>query len=112
MIPLLILLAGADDDAMAVYRAKTAAERRCAVVAGSTDITICGMRQADRYRVPFVGGANENRTDDVPYERDAMLHRTNPVQGLSPFLVGGGHVGVSVSTRGGLAGYKSRELAK
>lgn len=111
MIPLLLLLAGADD-VMATYRARTAAEHRCVATPNSTDITVCGKRQADRFRVPFVGGANENRTDDVPFEREAMLHRTTPIDDLSPFLVGGGMAGVSVSTRRGVGGYKARELAK
>jgi hypothetical protein len=111
MIPLLLLLAGADD-AMATYRARTAAEHRCVIAADTTDITVCGRRQADRFRVPFIGGANENRTDDVPFEREAMLHRTTPIDDLSPFLVGGGMMGVSVSTRNGVGGYKTRELAK
>ncbi|WP_294190992.1 hypothetical protein [uncultured Sphingomonas sp.] len=111
MIPLLLLLAGADD-AMETYRARTAAEHRCVVTPDTTDITVCGKRHADRFRVPFVGGPNGNRTDDVPYEREALLHRTTPIDDLSPFLVGGGMAGVSVSTRGGVGGYKARELAK
>lgn len=112
MIPLFLLLAGPDDDLLAAYRAKTAPEQRCVIDPASTDITVCGLRGADRYRVPFVGGVNENRVDDVPYERDAVLHRTNPVQDLSPFLVGGGMAGVTVSTRGGVGGYRTRDLAK
>jgi hypothetical protein len=111
MIILMLMLAGADD-AMATYRARTAAEHRCVIDPHATDVTVCGRRHADRFRVPFVGGANGDHIDDVPFEREAMLHRTTPIDDLSPFLVGGGHVGVSVSTRNGVGGYKSRELAK
>jgi hypothetical protein len=112
MIPLLLLLLAGADDAMATYRARTSVEHRCVITPDTTDVTVCGRRQADRFRVPFVGGDNGNRVDDVPFERAAMLHRTTPIDDLSPFLVGGGMAGVSVSTRGGVGGYKTRELAK
>jgi len=111
MMTLMLLLAGADD-AMASYRARTAAEHRCVIDPDATDVTVCGRRRADRFRVPFTGGPNENRTDDVPFERAAMLHRTTPIDDLSPFLVGGGMVGITASTRDGAGGYKTREVAK
>lgn len=110
MMTLLLLLSDVDG-AVAAYRAKTAAERGCIVDPNTTDLTVCGRRQADRFRVPFVGRGEGDETDNVPFEREAMLHRTTPIQDLSPFLVGGGMAGVTVSTRGGVKGYKVRELA-
>lgn len=74
-------------------RRRTAAETRCVVDADSTDITVCGLRHADRFRVPFAT-AVVARGDDVVADRAALLHRNTPIQDLSPFLVGGGMAGV------------------
>ena len=113
MLAILLLLAGADDAAaMATYRTLTAAERGCAHDPASTDITVCGLRNADRYRVPFVFPvAGDPAIQDVPVERERLLHRTTPVQDLSPFLVESGMAGVTVSTRGGLRAGEARKLA-
>ena len=111
MIVALLLMAGTDD-VMATYRARTAAERACVVDRDSTDITICGMRQADRYRVPFVAREpGDPAIQDVPAERERLLYRRTPVQELSPFLVGGGMAGVHVSTRDGVGAGEARKLA-
>ena len=66
-----------------------------------TDITICGRRAADRFRVPLVvTDPGDRRNEAVPVERERLLHRTNPVQDLSTFLVGGGMAGVSTTVGG------------
>lgn len=115
MIPLLLLLADAPATSpahlLAVYRAKTQVERGCTFDPDSTDLTVCGRRHADRFRVPFIGHEEGNETDNVPYERAAMVRRRSPVEELSPFLVEGGMVGVTASTRGGVKGFKKRGLA-
>lgn len=102
MTPLLLLLAQASDPAamMAVARAVVAGER-CRYDDASTDITVCGMRHADRYRVPFVvHDPGDPRHEGVPAERKRLLARTNPVEDHSPFLVGGGMAGVSTTVGG------------
>jgi hypothetical protein len=112
MLPILLLLAGADDGAIERYQRLTAAEPRCAFDPSSTDVTVCGLRNADRFRVPFVGPEEgDPAIQDVPSERRRMLNRRSPVAELSPFLVGGGMAGVTVSTRGGVSGYEARKLA-
>lgn len=101
MLALLLLLA---DDArmlMEAARAKLAVERPCVADPNSTDITVCGLRRADRFRVPFVSrDPDDPRNTPVMAERQALLHRTSPVQEHSTFLVGGGMAGVSATLRG------------
>ena len=91
---LALLIQTADPAALiAGERLRTAAETRCVVDPDTTDITVCGLRQADRFRVPFSTSAVA-RQDDVVAERGELLHRNTPIQDLSPFLVGGGMAGV------------------
>ena len=102
MFVIATLLALAADPAAlaAAARARTAAARRCPRAA-STDVTVCGLREADRFRVPLV---DRGGRDDVAAQRAAMLRRPSPVEQLSPFLVGGGMAGVSVGTTFGAGG--------
>ena len=94
---LALLIQSADPAALiAGERLRTSAETRCAVDPDTTDITVCGLRHADRFRVPFATPAVARR-DDVVAERGELLHRNTPIQDLSPFLVGGGMAGVSTS---------------
>lgn len=115
MIPLLLVFvqAPATDAAvlLARYHEQTRVERGCVIDPDSADLTVCGRRQADRFRVPLVGREEGDETDNVPYERAALVRRRSPVEELSPFLVEGGMVGVSAGTRSGVHGYKARELA-
>lgn len=96
---LLLLLAAVQDPAamMAAARDLITAEHRCPEIRDSSDVTVCGLRRADRFRVPFiVHDPGDPRHEPVPLERERLLHRTNPVEDLSPFLVHGGIAGVSV----------------
>ena len=99
MLPILLMLAAPDADGLVMAaRSRLAAEQRCIVDPDTTDITICGLRRADRLRVPFiVHDAGDPRHEGVPAERLRLLHRTTPIQDLSPVLVGGGMVGVSTT---------------
>lgn len=103
MPPLFLLATIADPTALVeAARAMTAAEQRCPAIADSSDITVCGMRRADRFRVPFiVHDPGDPRYRSVGEEREALLHRTTPVEDKSLFLVGGGMAGVSVAVGGG-----------
>ena len=97
-MPLALVLAQlAAPDLVAAARARTAAETRCPE-GDTTDVTVCGRRNADRFRVPLIERTVVPSRDAEPGGRVAMLHRTTPVQDMGPFLVGGGHVGVSVGT--------------
>lgn len=105
-MPLALVLAQlAAPDLVAAARARTAAATRCPET-NTTDVTVCGRRNADRFRVPMVERTALPSRDADPGGRVAMLHRTNPVQDMGPFLVGGGFAGVSAGTSFG-SGAKS-----
>ena len=108
----LFLLLQSEPDLIASARARTAAEQRCSV-ADTTDVAVCGRRNADRFRAPLVTHTAD-RHDDVTAERTALLHRTNSVQDLSPFLVESGMAGVSAGVSFGASGSETnvRPLAK
>ncbi|MDB5703132.1 MAG: hypothetical protein JWN66_248 [Sphingomonas bacterium] len=98
---LLILAQSTPDDAMARYREKTAAGPHCTVAADPGEVTVCGRRNADRYRVPLVERDPANpRNEGVPMERERMLARTSNCEEKSIFLIGCGKAGVSVGTGG------------
>jgi hypothetical protein len=102
MLVLLLMLVEDPATLIANARAQLAFERRCPD-RNTTDVTVCGRRNADRFRVPLktVAAPDPAVANNVAVERQALLHRTTPIQDLSPFLVGGGLTGVSVSTRTG-----------
>ncbi len=96
LLPFLLL---AEDAASMLDRARvlTTAERPCEASPDSTDITVCGLRQADRFRVPLKVETVDRR-DDQRAARAELVHRQTPIESLGPFLVGGGSAGVSVTT--------------
>lgn len=98
---LMILLQSAPDDTMQRYREKTAAGPRCAVAVDPAEVTVCGRRDADRYRLPLVErDPDDPKNEGVPMERERMLARTSNCAEKSIFLIGCGKVGVSVGTGG------------
>ena len=113
MIVLLLAAAGADAEALARYRALTAAEARCEARRDSTDVTVCGLREADRFRVPFVlHTPSDPRRETVMAERQRYLARTDHCEEKSLFLVGCGGFGLSATVGGGRSGVEVRPLAK
>ena len=115
MILLSVLMLAVPDEGAAAMLARShamIAGERCVVDPNATDITVCGRRQADRFRVPFiVHDAGDPSHEAVRVERDRLLNRTNPVKDLSPFLVGGGMSGVTVSSSRGVTGASDSKLA-
>ena len=85
-----------EDPLMTIAKARTAAERPCPTSANETDITVCGMRKADRYRVPLTTRTVDPR-DMVSDRRTALVHARTPMQDMGPFLVGGGSAGVKAT---------------
>jgi len=114
MLVLLIAQAVAPDaDALARYRALTSAEPRCERRADETDVTVCGLRAADRFRVPFVfPEPGDPLHEAVPAERQRYLARTTKCQDMSLFQVSCGSWGLSVTTGGGRERVEVRPLAK
>ncbi|MCA1523485.1 hypothetical protein I6F14_36740 [Bradyrhizobium sp. IC3069] len=101
---------------MATARRKTAAEAGCTFDPDATDITVCGLRNADRFRVPFVGyEPGDPRAESVSGERDRLLARTNNCEERRAIAVGCGMFGAHMTTsaRGtSVAGVaQQRELA-
>jgi len=81
------------EDLLVRARTRMAAEQRCVVDPSVTDITVCGLRQADRFRVPLATHTADRR-DMVAEGRAALVHARTPMEDMGPFLVGGGATGV------------------
>lgn len=95
------------DSLLTTARTMTTAEPRCARAADATEITICGRREADRYRVPFVvHDPGDRRYESVGAERERLTHKKNAIEEASAILVGTGMAGVS-TTVGGSSGGKA-----
>lgn len=96
---LALLLAGAPapaDAAMLTYETMTQVAPRCRAREGA-DILVCGRRDADRYRVPFiVATPGDLRHLGVHAERATLLRRDTGCEAMSAFLVGCGMAGVTV----------------
>ncbi len=100
MMSLVVLLLAAEPSTLVdTARRVTAAEPGCRRDINATDITVCGMRNADRFRVPFVGyEPGDPRGEGVPAERQRLLARTDNCQERRAILVGCGFVGVHMTT--------------
>jgi hypothetical protein len=99
------------DAAVERYKQETRATIECDA-SKPDDIVICGHREADRYRVPFVTiDRDDPRNEAVAAERERLLARTNNCQELSTFLVGCGKVGVGVSSQHGVTLGGERPIA-
>ena len=109
LVTLMSLLAPDEAALMAAYRERTRADVPCRTTAAKDEITVCGRREADRYRVSFVG---TDPRDSVPKERDRLLERPIPNCGrIGATFSDCGFVGVSVSTNGSSVTMKTRKLA-
>ena len=111
----MFLLALALDAAatLATYREMTRAERGCPVVRDSTDVTVCGLRTADRFRVPLLEPDPGNPLHEtVAKERQRYLARTNNCREKSTFLVGCGSAGLTMTAGGRSPGVRVRPMAR
>ena len=87
------------------YRARTRADVPCRVSTDPADITVCGAREADRYRVSFIEPAESDR--DRPLEATArLLDGRTKVCGVTGFTDCGM---VGVSAKIGFDGKVTRE---
>ena len=95
-----ILLAAQDGDQVAAsmsnYRVMTRADVPCERPSDSDEIVVCGAREADKYRVPFVSAG---RTRDSVPARTSYLTQDfgKPACGGAAFLQDCGMVGVSLT---------------
>ena len=111
LLPLLLFVqeASAIDAAVAEYRSKTAGDVQCKAADEGDEILVCGLREADRYRVPFVGPGRQ----ELPDQRVSRLvgQRTEPECGQGAFTAHCGFVCASVSAGGRGVKWVRRELA-
>lgn len=107
--------AGVPADALVKYRQMTAVAVRCAGPRAGSEITVCGRRAADRWRVPFVTKTpGDPGTATVSQERNALVSTSTPCQQRGAFLIGcGSGVGLSagIGLGPGADGLKVRPLA-
>lgn len=98
--------------ALSKYKSLTSVEPRCQRAAAGDQITVCANRDADRYRVPFVGyDIGDPRAEGFWGEKERIQHKTSQCQDRGPFLIGCGSVGVSVAVGIGGSGVKWRKRA-
>jgi hypothetical protein len=96
---------------MDVYLERTSAEPRCRAAQGD-EIMVCGRREADRYRVPFlVPTPGDPKRLGVLEERAMWTREPPPCEQHGPYLIGCGAVGVTVSTKLGTGKIEYRPLA-
>ena len=94
---LLQTTAPTDDAAlMNEYRLRTSARIPCQRTADSDEIVVCARRNADQYRVPIVDDAQLDY--NTPARRVVALKEPTQCDKRSPFLVGCGAAGISVTT--------------
>ena len=109
LVTLMSVMAPDEAAVMAAYRERTRAEVPCRTTTASDEITVCGRREADRYRVSFVGA---DPRDSVPRERARLLEP--PMRGcgrIGQVFADCGFAGVTVSTNGSSVRTVSRKLA-
>ncbi len=99
---MMMLMAGDEVPALIErYREKTRAEIRCVQTTDKDEILVCGARDADRYRLPFIAyDAGDPNHEGVYEEAERLQAKTTPCQDHSAYLVGCGMVGVSMTVGG------------
>ena len=109
---ILALATPAQADVMATYLDRTSVQPRCKAATG-TEITVCGRREADRYRVLFVSPQQpgDPKTTNVHEERGRLVARQSNCEQRGALPYGCGMVGVRVSTRLGTGKVEYRPLA-
>lgn len=109
---LFILMADPSAAWLAQERAVTRASPQCIAPADSREVTVCGRRHADRYRLPLIEvDLDDPANEGVAAERERLLARTSNCREHRLFLVGCGMAGVTVSTRHGVTLGGERPLA-
>jgi hypothetical protein len=101
MLGLLILIQTVPD-LMADHARMTRAEIACHATADGDEIVVCALRDADRYRVPYITPtAGDPRIVDVPGERARLIARPNNCEEKRLDFTGCGMVGASMTAGNG-----------
>ncbi|TKD52046.1 hypothetical protein [Sphingomonas baiyangensis] len=89
------------DRLLADHADATRAAIRCETDVGD-EIVVCALRDADRFRVPFIElTPGDPKIIDVPAERARLIASPNNCQQMALSVSGCGMVGVTMSTSGG-----------
>lgn len=100
------------ESALSAYSERVATRPNCKRARAANEITVCGRREADRYRLPLVVyDVGDPRAEGLLDARARLQHKTVPCEDNGAFLVGCGSVGVSVSIKLDGTGTKPRKLA-
>lgn len=97
----------ATDPVVAQYLERTRAEVPCLLSDDPADITVCGRRESDHYRVPFEEPAESDRDRPLQYTDRLLDPHTKKCGITSRAFSGCGMVGVSASV--GFDGKVTRE---
>jgi hypothetical protein len=99
---LALLPVPAHADPMQRYEAMTqVAVHGCARPSGPNEITVCGRRAADKWRVPLVEyDAGDPRAETVSAERNRLASAPRMKCGVGAILANCGKVGVGMSSNG------------
>ena len=114
LLSMMLLIGGQDgdqvDSAVTNYRTLTRADVPCERPKKDDEIIVCGAREADKYRVPFVSAG---RTRDSVPARTAYLTQDFGATacGQGAFMVRCGGVGVSMTIGSDGQTTVKRELA-
>lgn len=100
------------ESAVSKYKALTSTELRCNRPASADQIIVCANRDADRYRVPFVGyDIGDPRAEGFWGEKERIQHQTTPCEDRGAFRLRCGSVGISVAVGLNGDGLKWRKRA-
>ena len=114
LLSMMLLAAGQDGDqvqsAVSNYRTLTRADVPCERPRASDEIIVCGAREADKYRVPFVSAGSTR--DSVPTRTSYLTKDFGAAEcGQGAFMVRCGGVGVSMTFGFDGSATVKRELA-
>lgn len=107
LVAVLMLAQAASAELPDRYRALTRAEVPCQATADPDEITVCGAREADGYRITFIAPAESDRDRPHEYTERLLDGRTNVCGISSRTFRDCGFVGVTMKT--GFDGKVTRE---
>ncbi|NNM78762.1 hypothetical protein HJG53_17890 [Sphingomonas sp. ID1715] len=112
LVALLIAAPAGASEPMEAYLDQTSVEPRCRSAKGD-EIMVCGRREADKYRLPFVPAptAGDPKTRGVHEERSRLVAVQTPCEQRGAHLIGCGMVGFTVSTKLGTGKTEYRPIA-
>lgn len=112
VLVVLVLATPARADVMETYLDRTSSQPRCKA-ARADEISVCGRRNADKYRVPFQSPQQpgDPKTTNVHEERGRLIARESACQQRAALPYSCGMVGVRVSTKLGTGKIEYRPIA-